>query len=248
MQRISAAVVGAVLLLSACGPSGSPVDVSDVEVLAQAPSAPEKAAASPAAPEANEIETAPAPAPPDTTTTAPTAPAPSEGQQTETSGSSSSASSAPQQCGPAEGGGDHIAQLVDVRVGTHQGFDRVVLELAPPSQGAEHFGLPWYEVRSITPPITEDGSGHVVGVEGAHFAGIVLHGASGVEFTDQEPGYVLTYQGPRELRPRFEVLREAQLTGDFERTLSWAFGLAKASCWKVRVLDDPLRLVIDFPH
>ncbi|MGH9167607.1 MAG: AMIN-like domain-containing (lipo)protein [Acidimicrobiia bacterium] len=152
------------------------------------------------------------------------------------------------QCPSASGGGDYVANLVDVRVGTHEGFDRVVFELAPSAEGPQYFGIPRYEIGPATPPIIEDPSGEPVAVDGSSFAWIGFHGASGVEFTNEDPGYYLTYTGPRELKPGFEVLAEAQQTGDFERTLFWAFGLTRASCWQVLELDDPLRLVIDFPH
>jgi hypothetical protein len=152
------------------------------------------------------------------------------------------------QCPSAGGGGDYVANLVDVRVGTHEGFDRVVFELAPSAEGPQYFGIPRYEVFTVTPPITEDPSDQPVAMEGNNYAGIVFHGGSGVEFTNADPGYYLTYTGPKELKPGFEVLAEAQQTGDFERTLFWAFGLTRASCWQVLELDDPVRVVIDFPH
>lgn len=153
------------------------------------------------------------------------------------------------ECPTASGGGDHVAQLVDVRVGTHDGYDRVAFEFAPPKEGARHFGVPRYQVTAINGPITEDPSGNPVAVNGSVYAGIVLHGASGVEFTSSSPeGYRVTYSGPRELRPGFDVLAEAQQTGDFEATLSWAFGLERRSCWRAFELTNPLRVVIDFPH
>jgi hypothetical protein len=152
------------------------------------------------------------------------------------------------QCPSTGGGGDYVANLVDVRVGAHEGFDRVVFELAPSAEGPQYFGIPRYEIGTATPPIYEDPSGEPVAVDGSSFASIGFHGASGVEFTNADPGYYLTYTGPRELKPGFEVLAEAQQTGDFERTLFWAFGLTRASCWQVLELDDPVRVVIDFPH
>jgi hypothetical protein len=135
--------------------------------------------------------------------------------------------------------------LVDVRVGTHDGYDRVTFEFAPPADG-QYFGLPPYEIASATPPITEDGSGEPVIIDGRSFAVVVFHGASGVEFNPD--GYSLSYAGPKDFRPDFTALAEATQTGDYEATLSWAFGLNRASCWSVHVLDNPLRVAIDFPH
>ncbi len=153
----------------------------------------------------------------------------------------------PAACRTVLGGGDHVAQLVDVRVGTHDGYDRIVFELAATPDGGA-FGVPRFEVRSLEAPILDDPRGAVVPLEGSSFAGVVLHGVSGATFATSAPeGYELTYDGPRRFRTGFPVLVEAVQTGDFEATLSWAFGLSRASCFEVSVLHDPLRIVIDFP-
>lgn len=153
------------------------------------------------------------------------------------------------ECSPATGGGDYLAQLTDVRVGTHEGYDRVTFEFAPPENGPVAFGVPRYQMSRLTPPITEDASGRSVAVEGQHHAGIVFHGGTGVDMTTSDPkGYKLTYTGPREIRPGFGVLAEAQQTGDFEATLSWVFGMNRASCWRVFQLQDPVRVVVDLLH
>lgn len=145
------------------------------------------------------------------------------------------------------GGGDEssLATLVDVRVGAHDGYDRVTFEFAPPSDD-KYFGLPEYELAAAVPPITEDGSGEPVSVDGTNFAVIVFHGASGVDMTADD--YTISYSGSRDFRPGFSALAEARQTGDYEATLSWAFGLNGTSCGSVLVLQDPLRVAIDFPH
>jgi hypothetical protein len=128
-------------------------------------------------------------------------------------------------------------------VGTHEGYDRVTFEFAPPSDG-KYFGLPPYDLHRATPPLREDGSGEPVSLDGSRFAWIVFHGAAGYDFIEGGP----TYTGPRDFRRDFRTLAEARQMGDYEATLSWAFGLNSASCWKVHVLQDPLRVAIDFPH
>ncbi|MGH2572360.1 MAG: AMIN-like domain-containing (lipo)protein [Actinomycetota bacterium] len=149
-------------------------------------------------------------------------------------------------CEAVRGGSEnHVAQLVDVRVGTHEGYDRVTFEFAPPSDG-RYFGLPRYEIVAVTPPIRQDGSGDPVEVDGESFAGIAFRGASGWDFTGEDAE--ITYDGPKEFRPGFEALKEAEQTGDYEAILSWAFGLKQGSCWTVLVLQDPLRVAIDFSH
>ena len=147
-------------------------------------------------------------------------------------------------CDPVRGGTDgKIAQLVDVRVGAHEGYDRVTFEFAPPSDG-RYFGLPPFDLHRATPPLHEDGSGDPVSLDGSYFAGVVFHGAAGYDFIGEGP----TYTGPRDFRRDFRTLAEARQMGDYEATLSWAFGLNSASCWEVHVLENPLRMAIDFPH
>lgn len=164
------------------------------------------------------------------------------------SGSQKGPGAQTQSCDPVRGGTDgKIAQLVDVRVGTHDGYDRVTFEFAPGSD-EQYFGLPKFDLHRATPPLNEDPSGEPVSMDGSHFAWIVFHGASGVEFDDSEQGYTLTYTGPKDFRRDFRTLAEARQLGDFERTLSWGFGLNSASCWEVHVLENPLRVAIDFPH
>jgi hypothetical protein len=156
----------------------------------------------------------------------------------------------PMSCDRVRGGTEgKFAQLVDVRVGTHDGYDRVTFEFAPSSDGGQYFGLPPYEIHSVMPPITEDPSGEPMSVDGSHFATVVFHGGTGVEFTeDAEDGYILTYTGPREFQPGFPALAETSRMGDFEATLSWVFGLNRDSCLRVHELEGPVRLAIDFPH
>ena len=156
------------------------------------------------------------------------------------------AASEPKSCQPLTGGTEgSVAQLVDVRIGTDDGYDRVTFEFASPSDG-QYFGLPRYELVPATPPITEDGSGDPVSMDGSRYAVIVFHGASGVDMTADE--YTVTYSGPHDFRPGYIGLAEARQTGDYEATLSWAFGLNSSSCWSVNVLQKPLRVAVDFPH
>jgi hypothetical protein len=158
------------------------------------------------------------------------------------------ARSEPKSCEPVRGGTEgKIAQLVDVRVGSHEAYDRVVFEFAP-SSDEQYFGLPPFDLHRATPPLHEDPSGEPVSMDGSHFAWVVFHGGTGVEFDDSEDGYTITYTGPKDFKRDYRTLAEARQMGDFEATLSWGFGLNSASCWKVDVLQNPLRVAIDFPH
>jgi hypothetical protein len=128
-------------------------------------------------------------------------------------------------------------------VGAHDGYDRVTFEFT--SSDGQQGPLPGYVVAPANPPITQDGSGATVELEGDHFATVMFDGASGWDFLGD--GHQV-YDGPMDFQPAFDVLAEATETGDFEAVLSWAFGLHQDSCPTVLELQDPLRLAIDFPQ
>ena len=137
----------------------------------------------------------------------------------------------PRMCRPETGGQDGVyTNLVDVRVGSHPGYDRITFEFrAPKPNPGGKAGIPRYEIRAARPPFTHDGSGAPLAVSGNAFVNLVFHGATGYDFVDYEP----TYHGPEVLRAGFDVLREAVRSGDFEATLGWVLGLERQTCWDV---------------
>ena len=152
---------------------------------------------------------------------------------------------APVVCEPQTGGEDGVfMNLTDVRVGAHDGFDRIVFEFAEPKPNpAGNGGIPYYEIRQAKPPFTQDPSDLPLDVFGDAFVQLVVQGATGYDF-DGNP----TYGGSRLLTPGFGTLAEAAQAGDFEATLSWVLGLSRPTCWDVQELHNPDRLVIDFHH
>ena len=176
------------------------------------------------------VGSSPAQSPEPSSTTSETVPAPAP---------------APVRCAPAKGGEQGIyTNLVDVRVGSHAGFDRIVFEFAAPEPNpGGKAGIPAYEIRTAKPPLRQDASGQRMSVNGNAFVGLVFHGAAGYDFEGNP-----TYDGPNRLRPKFDVLAEVAKAGDFEATLSWYLGLNRRTCWAVRELSNPDRVVIDFPH
>ena len=148
-------------------------------------------------------------------------------------------------CKPETGGEDGVfTNLRDVRVGAHDGYDRIVFEFAPPKPNpGGQGGIPSYEIRQAEPPFTQDPSDLPLDVVGDAFVQIVMQGATGHDF-DGDP----TYTGPRVLTPGFGTLAQAVQAGDFEATLTWIFGLSRPTCWQVQELHGPDRLVIDFHH
>lgn len=130
-----------------------------------------------------------------------------------------------------------IANIVDVRVGTHPGYDRVAFEFTG--------GIPEAAVERAEPPFTEDGSGFPVDVEGDSFLRLTMRGG-----TKQTDAGTSSYDGPTDFDPDFPVLVDLVEGGDFERQSIWYIGLSESSdvCVRVFTLDDAPRLVIDIEH
>ncbi len=162
-------------------------------------------------------------APADELTTTATAPTPSA---TETGASTDDVSEESESFG----------QLVDVRVGEHSGFDRVVFEFADE--------MPGYVVKYVELPVYADGSGEPVDLPKAETAvQVTFTPASGF---DMEAGEE-TYTGPDTVTgAKTAEITGAVSAGDFESLLSWAVGLRHEVPFKVSKLESPARLVIDF--
>lgn len=126
-----------------------------------------------------------------------------------------------------------IANIVDIRVGEHDDFDRFVFEFEQ--------GTPAFSLERAQPPFTADASGEPIEVDGAAFLGLVMRGG-----TKQTDAGTSSYDGPTEFRPGFDTLVHAVEGGDFERQSTWYFGLDEEECVRAFVLDGPPRLVIDF--
>jgi hypothetical protein len=151
----------------------------------------------------------------------------------------------PASCSPQVGGEDGVyMNLKDVRVGAHNGFDRIVFEFQEPNPNpAGNGGIPRYEIRQAKPPFSEDPSDTPIDVDGDAFVRIVFQGASGYDFDGNA-----TYDGPRRLTPGFGTLAQVVEGGDFEATMTWILGLSRPTCWQIQELHNPERLVIDFHH
>jgi hypothetical protein len=128
-----------------------------------------------------------------------------------------------------------VANIVDVRVGTHDGYDRVVFEFEQ--------GTPELTLDRAEPPFTQDGSGLPIEVDGDSFLGLVMRGG-----TKQTDAGTSSYDGPTDISPDFPALVHLIEGGDFERQSTWYLGLTGESCVRVLLLDGPPRLVIDVEH
>jgi hypothetical protein len=127
-----------------------------------------------------------------------------------------------------------LPRVVDVRVGAHRAFDRVVIDL--------HGKLPGYDVRYVR-RLSYDGSGEHVPLRGRKFISIALMPAR----TQDAHGHSV-YTGPRLRQYRFDALRGVAFTGDFEGVVSFGLSLRHRSDFRVTVLHAPNRIVIDLKH
>lgn len=127
------------------------------------------------------------------------------------------------------------AQISDLQVGLHDGYDRIVFGFVA--------GLPEATVETATPPFTHDPSGLAIPVAGSSFLRITLHGG-----TIQTLSGGSSYTGPRAFTPRAPRLVDLQPGGDFEAVATWYAGMTGAACVRVFSLSGPSRLVIDLQH
>ncbi|MCA1569186.1 MAG: hypothetical protein LC798_02470 [Chloroflexi bacterium] len=130
-----------------------------------------------------------------------------------------------------------LANITDLRVGTHAGYDRVVFEFAD--------GLPEITLDRAAPPFNHDASGLPIQVDGSSFLRLTMRGG-----TKQTAGGTSSYSGPTDLDPAFAALVDVVEGGDFEAQSTWYLGLSKEACVRVLSLTDDgaPRLVIDLEH
>lgn len=131
-----------------------------------------------------------------------------------------------------------VANITDVRVGTHDGYDRVVFEFEQ--------GLPEITLDRASPPFAQDASGIPIDVDGSSFLRLTMRG--GTKQTDEGTS---SYDGPVAFDPGYDTLLQLVEGGDFERQSTWYFGLASEACVRVSELagdDGSARLVIDLEH
>ena len=127
------------------------------------------------------------------------------------------------------------AQITDVRVGTHDGYDRATFQFGG--------GMPQTLVEGVLPPFYADPSGLPIDINGTAFLKVVLNG--GTRFT---PSGGLSYSGGINFQPGFPRLVQLREGGDFEAVATWYIGLNGGSCYRVVALASPSRLVIDLQH
>ena len=210
-RALGGTLAAGVLLLAACGTDASPTSASDAtsspsrETSATPAGTPSRSPSPSASPTASAESPSPTPAP---------------------DGPPFPGSTDPQTAEPSD---EWDLQLVDVRVGDHDGFDRVVLELS--GTATPGWGVAWGDEA------VAEGSGDVVPLEGDH---VLTISASGTAMP--EPG---SFEVPARLGPAGAVA-EVQVNGWFEGYTQVFAGVeGDERPFRVFTLTDPPRLVVD---
>lgn len=132
-----------------------------------------------------------------------------------------------------QAGGEPLT-LTDVRVGTHDGYDRVTFEFA----GGDRPG--W--IVEYTDDPRAQGSGEMVEVAGGAVLGTSMRPVAPPTGTD-------AYDGPQRIdAARLQVIDEVVLGTTFEADLQAFIGVADRVPFRVRRFNDPPRVVIDVVH
>ncbi|MBD3926256.1 hypothetical protein IEZ26_16645 [Nocardioides cavernae] len=208
-RALGGTLAAAVLLLAACGTEAFPTSASDTGTSSRSPKA------SPGTP----TETPSSAASPSASAESPSATPAADGPPF------------PESTDPqtAEPTGEWDLQLVDVRAGDHDGFDRVVLELS--GTATPGWGVAWSDEA------VAEGTGDVVPLAGDH---VLTISASGTAMP--EPG---SFEVPARLGPAGAVA-EVQVNGWFEGYTQVFAGVeGDERPFRVFTLTDPPRLVVD---
>ncbi|GAA4287346.1 AMIN-like domain-containing (lipo)protein [Georgenia daeguensis] len=132
---------------------------------------------------------------------------------------------------PSGGSGDLLP--TGVRVGSHEGYERVVLDF-------EGTGTPGWRVEYVDEAV-EDPKGDVVDVQGDVTLQVI---ATGVRYPegDDETGRVA--QGSYDAEDA-DLVEEVRVTGMFEGQNQAFIGLDEKAPFRVFTLTEPARLVVD---
>ena len=133
----------------------------------------------------------------------------------------------------AEASAGSLVGVTDIRLGRHDGFDRVVFEV-----GGE--GTPGWDVRYVDAPSSQ-GSGADVAVEGEAVLQVTLTGTGYPMDTGVEE-----WSGPDPLRAGdTEAVTEVVFDGTFEGSTVAFVGTAARAPFRVYLLEEPARVVLE---
>ena len=137
---------------------------------------------------------------------------------------------------PTEKFGDGHGELrtTDIRVGSHDGFDRLVIEF-------EGTGDPSYHIGYNDDP-RQDGSGFPIDAPGDAKLEMFVHGTSLDMSTDAK------YAPNTNLGLATGNIVDVHNGGVFEGASQYVVGLNSELPYKVEILHEPTRLVVDFQN
>lgn len=132
-------------------------------------------------------------------------------------------------------GRGNVATLTALRFAKHDGFDRVVFEF-------DGNGLPARHVEYVDRPVRRCGSGDPTELAGDAWLSVSFEPAS----AHSESGVgTLAF---RETRAELPVLRELEVTCDFEAQVTVVFGVSRPNRYRLLELTAPPRFVVDVRH
>jgi hypothetical protein len=126
-------------------------------------------------------------------------------------------------------------QVLAMRVTRQDGFDRVVFDLKGELTG--------YSVKYQTPPLEWYGE-QIITVQGKAFVEISLYPVSAPQ-EQKEAGVRIATKQRKFNRP---LIKEIKLLGWFEAETAYIIGLERRTPFRVQLLSNPDRLVVDFKH
>jgi hypothetical protein len=131
-----------------------------------------------------------------------------------------------------EASGRRVGTLVDIRVGAHGGFDRVVFEFEGPDQPGWKVG---YVAKAIGDP-----SGTVVDVNGSAVLQVLIQPVAYPEDGDTP------YEGPHHVSVTgTEAVTETVLSSIFEGEFQAFIGTHGTRPFRVYALSEPARVVVE---
>lgn len=227
-NRLTAATITAALLvLTSCGADQDPDAGNQSAATSQESSAPETV--EPSSDSADEPSASPSEA--------------TDPEESPTSEASETASSAQFTTEPRESEGfpsalsqgDGDQQLIDVRSGIHDGYDRVVFEFSG-------VGEPGWRVEYVD-SAAEIGRGNPIEIAGESILEVNINGPSWLPEEDVSDQVETNEYYERGTGAVFE---EVHIQGPFEAHSQYHIGLQEEVPFSVELLSDPARLVVDF--
>lgn len=128
-------------------------------------------------------------------------------------------------------------EVTNVRVGAHDGFDRVVFEFSGDGQPG------WYATSTPEPRL--QGSGHLADYPGSHAINVMINGTP-YPFDLDIPEDEWPQTGP--VAGAADTVQGVSFHGIFEATSQYVIGLDGPSAFSVTLLEEPTRVVVDVAH